>query len=79
MENSLLIAELAYSGNEPTLDAAKIAIFAASLVSALVATGLLLARNRHYRQFALVEEADRDGDGVPDVYQGDARALPHEE
>ncbi len=76
---ALLIAELAYSGNEPTLDAAKIAIFAASLVSALVATGLLLARNRHYRQFALVEEADRDGDGVPDVYQGDARALPHEE
>lgn len=67
---ALLIAELAYSDSESTLDSAKIAIFAASLISAAIATCLLLARNRHYGQLALVEEADRDGDGIPDVYQG---------
>lgn len=66
---ALLITELAYSSSPGQLDAAKVAVFAASVVSALLASGVLLARNRHYRRVALVEEADVDGDGIPDVYQ----------
>jgi len=68
---ALLITELAYSTNEGLLDSAKTAVFTASVISALIASILLLARNRHYRKEAAVEEADVDGDGVPDVYQRD--------
>jgi NhaA family Na+:H+ antiporter len=69
---ALLITELAYSDNIALLDSAKVAVFTASVLSALVASVLLLARNRHYRREAAVEEADVDGDGVPDVYQRSA-------
>jgi NhaA family Na+:H+ antiporter len=67
---ALLITELAYSTNEGLLDSAKVAVFSASVIAALVAAVLLLARNRHYRSAAAIEEADVDGDGIPDVYQG---------
>ena len=67
---ALLITELAYSTNEGLLDSAKVAVFSASVIAALVASVLLLARNRHYRSAAAIEEADVDGDGIPDVYQG---------
>lgn len=66
---ALLITELAYSDNIGLLDSAKTAVFTASVISALVASVLLLARNRHYRREAAIEEADLDGDGIPDVYQ----------
>ena len=66
---ALLITELAYSDNIGLLDSAKTAVFTASVVSALIASVLLLARNRHYRREAAIEEADVDGDGIPDVYQ----------
>ena len=66
---ALLITELAYSDNIGLLDSAKTAVFTASVISALIASVLLLARNRHYRREAAVEEADVDGDGIPDVYQ----------
>ena len=66
---ALLITELAYSDNIGLLDSAKTAVFTASVISALIASVLLLARNRHYRREAAIEEADVDGDGVPDVYQ----------
>lgn len=69
---ALLITELAYPGNVTLLDSAKVAVFTASVVSALIATVILLSRNRHYRRVADVEEADQDGDGIPDVYQGRA-------
>ncbi|RYI98940.1 MAG: sodium:proton antiporter, partial [Actinomycetales bacterium] len=42
---------------------------AGSLVSALLATGLLRARNRVYRRLCEIEERDSDLDGIPDVYQ----------
>ena len=66
---ALLITELAYTDNIGLLDSAKTAVFTASVISALIASVLLLARNRHYRREAAIEEADVDGDGVPDVYQ----------
>lgn len=66
---ALLITELAYSDNIGLLDSAKTAVFSASVISALIASVLLLARNRHYRREAAIEEADVDGDGIPDVYQ----------
>lgn len=67
---ALLITELAYSDDIALLDSAKVAVFSASVVSALIASIMLLTRNRHYRRAAEIEEADVDGDGIPDVYQG---------
>ena len=67
---ALLITELAYGSSPALLDAAKVAVFAASVVSALLASVVLLSRNRHYRQVSAVEDRDEDGDGIPDVYQG---------
>lgn len=69
---ALLITELAYSDNSGLLDSAKVAVFSASVISALIASVMLLSRNRHYRREAEIEEADVDGDGIPDVYQGGA-------
>ena len=66
---ALLITELAYTGNSALLDAAKVAVFTASVGAALLASVALVTRNRHYRQQAVVEEADADMDGIPDVYQ----------
>ena len=73
---ALLITELAYSSSPGQLDAAKVAVFSASVVSALLASAVLLSRNRHYRRVALVEEADVDGDGIPDVYQREVPGDP---
>jgi NhaA family Na+:H+ antiporter len=69
---ALLITELAYSDDIALLDSAKVAVFSASVLSALIASSMLLTRNRHYRRAAEIEEADVDGDGIPDVYQGGA-------
>lgn len=66
---ALLIAELGFAGETLLLDSAKAAVLAASIVSALLAAGFLLARSRTYRGLAAIEEADADQDGVPDVYQ----------
>jgi NhaA family Na+:H+ antiporter len=75
---ALLITELAYPGGTGLLDSAKTAVFAASVVSALLASIVLIARSRHYRRRAALEEADLDGDGIPDVYQqsGDGEGDP---
>jgi len=66
---ALLIAELGFGEAPEQLDSAKIAILVASVVAACLASVLLLARNRAYAAMAAVEEADEDGDGIPDVYQ----------
>ena len=66
---ALLITELAYTGDSALLDAAKVAVFTASVGAALLASVVLVTRNRHYRQQAVVEEADANMDGIPDVYQ----------
>ncbi|MAT61542.1 MAG: Na+/H+ antiporter NhaA [Micrococcales bacterium] len=67
---SLLISELAFAeGLE--LDAAKIGVLAASVLAALLATVVLLSRNRFYAEMDSIEEADVNQDGIPDVYQKD--------
>jgi NhaA family Na+:H+ antiporter len=71
---ALLITELAYETNEPLLESAKVAVLTASVLAALLGTLALTTRNRHYREVYAREEADEDGDGIPDVYgHGDAR------
>ncbi|MFM2720831.1 Na+/H+ antiporter NhaA [Microbacterium mcarthurae (nom. nud.)] len=66
---SLLIAELSFPAGSPHTDDAKIAIMVASLLASLLAASVLLVRNRRYKQLALAEDLDADGDDVPDVYQ----------
>ncbi len=70
---ALLITELAYETDVNLLDSAKIAVLTASVLAALLASIALLARNRHYAEVFAREEADADGDGIPDVY-GDPTA-----
>ncbi|GAB6986084.1 Na+/H+ antiporter NhaA [Nocardioides pyridinolyticus] len=68
---SLLIGELAFGNGTAADDHVKVAVLTGSLVAALVATGLLRARNRVYRRLCEIEERDSDLDGIPDVYQRD--------
>jgi NhaA family Na+:H+ antiporter len=71
---ALLITELAYDTNEPLLESAKVAVLTASVLAALLGALAVTTRNRHYREVYAREEADEDGDGIPDVYgHGDAR------
>jgi NhaA family Na+:H+ antiporter len=65
---SLLIGELAFT-DEVQGSEAKIGILAASVIAAAIASVLLLLRGRHYAELYDAEEADTDGDGIPDVYQ----------
>jgi len=65
----LLIAEIAYGEIPEDLNTAKMAILAGSITSALLASVVLVTRNRHFATIALIEEQDEDQDGIPDVYQ----------
>ena len=66
---SLLVAELSFGHGSLFDDHAKVGILAASLLAALLATVVLRARNRHYREAEKLEKVDADQDGIPDVYQ----------
>ena len=66
---SLLITELAFTDDQYLLNSAKLAVLIASVISAILASLILLTRNRHYSALRTTEERDDDGDGVPDVYQ----------
>ena len=68
---SLLVAELSFGHGSVHDDQAKVGILAASLLAALLATVVLRARNRHYREAEEAEKIDADHDGIPDVYQQD--------
>lgn len=66
---ALLIAELGFGDAPEQLDSAKIAVLVASVVAALLASALLLARNRDYVGIAAAEGIEEDGDGTLDVAQ----------
>ena len=66
---ALLIAELGFESQGALLDSAKAAVLAASVIAALFASIVLASRNRAYARISSIEDADVDGDGIPDVYQ----------
>ncbi|GAA3689607.1 Na+/H+ antiporter NhaA [Arthrobacter ginkgonis] len=66
---SLLVSELAFGIGTPHNDHAKVAILAASVMAALLASLVLTGRNRRYRKIEAEERVDTDRDGIPDVYQ----------
>ncbi len=66
---ALLITELAYESEPSRLESAKVAVLTASVIAAALAAVVLRLRGRHYAEVYAREEADDDGDGVPDVYR----------
>jgi Na+:H+ antiporter, NhaA family len=66
---ALLITELAYDADQALLESAKVAVLTASVIAALLATIAIMTRNRHYAVVVARDEADEDGDGIPDVYR----------
>jgi NhaA family Na+:H+ antiporter len=67
---SLLIGDLAFGSGTTADEHVKVGILTGSLGAALLAAALVKSRDRTYRRIVLAEQADEDGDGVPDVYQG---------
>ncbi|MER6460503.1 Na+/H+ antiporter NhaA [Streptomyces sp. NPDC001288] len=72
---SLLIGELAFTGDAVLTDEVKAAVLCGSLIAALCATVLLKIRNARYRRLVEAEERDDDLDGIPDVYEQDDPAY----
>ncbi|UTX53796.1 Na+/H+ antiporter NhaA [Leucobacter aridicollis] len=66
---SLLIAELSFAPGSAEADTAKVAILAASVIAAVLASALLITRNRQYKRIALRDAVDENADGIPDIYQ----------
>ncbi|KAB1152364.1 Na+/H+ antiporter NhaA [Micromonospora sp. DT46] len=66
---SLLIGELAFGPGSAAAGNVKAAVLTGSVISALLATVVLMRRNAAYRRIAEAERVDADRDGVPDVYQ----------
>ena len=66
---SLLVAELSFGVGTAMGDHAKVGIFVASLVAAVVGSIILTSRNRQYAALAAEEQVDTDADGIPDVYE----------
>ncbi|MFG2271425.1 Na+/H+ antiporter NhaA [Streptomyces sp. WAC 01325] len=68
---SLLIGELAFTGDATLTDEVKAAVLIGSLIAAILATVLLKIRNAKYRGMVEDEERDEDADGIPDIYEQD--------
>lgn len=64
---SLLIGELAFTGDPALTREVKAAVLTGSLLSALIACVLLRLRNNRYRRMCDEENRDEDGGGTPDV------------
>ena len=73
---SLLIGELAFGTGSERDEHVKVAVLCGSVIAALLATIVLRMRNRHYQLVEERETADRDLDGVPDVYETKSRRDP---
>ncbi|MEU1122423.1 Na+/H+ antiporter NhaA [Streptomyces sp. NPDC005899] len=68
---SLLIGELAFTGDEDMINEVKAAVLLGSLIAAVLSGVLLKLRVRRYRALYEAEELDEDRSGVPDVYEQD--------
>ncbi|MFE2761491.1 Na+/H+ antiporter NhaA [Streptomyces halstedii] len=68
---SLLIGELAFAGDEDTVNEIKAAVLIGSLIAAALSGVLLRLRVRRYRALSEEEELDEDASGVPDIYEQD--------
>jgi len=66
---SLLVTELSFPAGDPHTEHAKVAVMTASVVAALLASTILVTRNKKYKAIEAAESVDADADGVPDVYQ----------
>lgn len=66
---SLLISELSFAPDSVEADYAKVAALSASLLAALLATAVLMPRNRRYRDIEAQAALDSDSDGIPDIYE----------
>ncbi|MFJ4872200.1 Na+/H+ antiporter NhaA [Streptomyces sp. NPDC088757] len=66
---SLLIGELAFTGDPELTSQVKAAVLTGSLVAAVLATVLLKLRVRKYNALYADEERDEDEDGIPDIYE----------
>ncbi len=62
---ALLITELAYDVEPSLLDSAKVAVLAASVLAAVLATIALRSRTRHYAEVYAREQAEAVESGVP--------------
>ena len=68
---SLLVNDLSFPSGSAHNDAAKVGILSASVLAALLAAMILLARNRHYQVLEEQERRDTDRDGIPDAFDED--------
>ena len=72
---SLLIADLGFTVGGTANDHAKVGILGASVIAALLASLILVVRDRRYRVLVAEEARDDNYDGIPDVYQQRADQL----
>lgn len=66
---SLLIGGLAFGADTALDDHVKVGVLVGSVLSAVLASAVLRARNRVYRRLRIAETRDDDGDGVPDAFE----------
>ena len=64
---SLLVSELSFGQGSALDDIGKVGILSASLLAAVVASIILVPRNRHHRRAALPHRVDADVQGLPGV------------
>ena len=65
---SLLIGDLAYGLGSDRDDHVKVGVLLGSFIAAVVASVILISRNKAYKLIEERDATDSDDDGVPDVY-----------
>ncbi|NAZ81243.1 Na+/H+ antiporter NhaA [Kineococcus sp. R8] len=66
---SLLIGGLAFGEGSPAAEHVTLGVLLGSTLAAVLASVVLLRRNKVYREIEAEELVDEDEDGIPDVYQ----------
>ncbi|MEU9982590.1 Na+/H+ antiporter NhaA [Streptomyces sp. NPDC050856] len=72
---SLLIGELAFTGDAALTDEVKASVLMGSLIAAVLSGVLLKLRVRKYQALLAEEERDEDLSGIPDIYEQDDPAY----